>query len=113
MDFSNDFIRQFLSGKVFGGLLGLGNQHPQSIGVGNAEGFGIQQQFGFCRIVDHIQHALQFGKQAQINGGDAGIRIHANRCGVDNDRRIRVTLQIVIVVFPGTGDNDGHRTQIP
>ena len=63
VDFLDDLIGNFPTGEDLGGLLGLGDQHPQTVFPGNAQLFRIQQQLGSGRIVNHIQHPFQMGEK--------------------------------------------------
>ena len=73
--------------------------------------FGIQQKLGAGGVVDHVQHPFQLGKPLQIHGRNAGVGIHADGGRVDDDGGVFVTLQVLVIVFPGTGNDHGLSTQ--
>ena len=92
VDFGNNGVVNGLAGKIFGGFLGLGDQHPKPVGAGNVKCFGVQQQLGAGGVVDHIQHPFQHGKPLQIHRGNAGVGIHADGGRVDNGGGVLVAL---------------------
>ena len=111
MDFGNGGVVNGCAGKILGGFLGLCYQHPKAVGAGNMKRFGIQQQLGAGGVVDHVQHSFQLGEPLQIHGRNAGIGIHADGGRVDDDGGVFVTLQVLVIVFPGTGNDHGLSTQ--
>ena len=112
MDFGNGGVVNGCAGKILGGFLGLCYQHPKAVGAGDMKRFGIQQQLGAGGVVDHVQHPFQLGEPLQIHGRNAGVGVHADGGRVDDDGGVFVTLQVLVIVFPGTGNDHGLSTQL-
>ena len=52
------------------------------------------------------------GKLIQLHRGNAGVRVHPHRGGVDNGGSIGVAAQVLVVVLSGAGDNHRVCTQL-
>ena len=72
----------------------------------NTELLGLQHQSGSCGVIDHVQNAVERGKARQIDGAFAVIRIHAKRRCVDQQLRVQMPVQILVVVFAGARNDD-------
>ena len=112
MDFGNDSVVNGCAGKIFGGFLGLGDQHPKPVGAGNVKRFGVQQQLGAGGVVDHVQHPFQLGEPLQIHGRNAGVGVHADGGRVDDGGGVFVALQVFIIVFPRAGYDHNVSAQL-
>ena len=72
----------------------------------NTELLGLQHQSGSCGVIDHVQNAVERGKARQIDGAFAVIRVHAKRRRVDQQLRVQMPVQILVVVFAGARNDD-------
>ena len=115
LDFADPRRVDRAAGKALAAARRLGDQHAQTAAAGNAEFFGLHQKRCARRIVDKVKYALALRKPAQIHGGFAVVRIHAQRRGVDNDLRVGVAVKILIVVLAAARNNGNalraHRMQ--
>ena len=112
VDFIDQAVIQLGSQEPFRRFLGLGHQHQQTIHRHQTTGFRIQQKLSPGGIVDDIQRAFQLGEQGQIHRGNAGVGIHAHRGGIDDDRRIGVEMEIVVIVLTGAGNGNDPGSEI-
>ena len=87
--------------------LGLRDEHVEPAHIRNAELFRLQDKRCTRGVVDDIEHTLELREERQVDGRHAAVRVHADGRGVHDDLRVRVTIQIVVVVLPLAGD-DGH-----
>ena len=91
--------------------LRLRNQHAQAAGTGYAQLHCAKQQRSDIGVVHEVEHARAARKPRRIGGSFARLRNHAQRGSVDQHLRVRMALQIAIVVCPVAGnDNDLART---
>ena len=72
----------------------------------NTELLGLQHQSGPLGVIDHVQNAVERGKARQIDGAFAVIRVHAKRRRVDQQLRVQMPVQILVVVFAGARNDD-------
>ena len=64
----------------------------------------LHQQRRSRGIVDHVQHQRKPRKATQIHGGSAVIRIHSHGRGVDDHLRVRMAVEIAVMVLSHAGD---------
>jgi len=91
----------------------LRNEHIKPAHIGDTERLRLHHERRARGIVDDVEHTRKPRELPQINGRHTAVRIHADGRGVHNDLRIRVAVQIAVVVFSAAGD-DRHaaRTQL-
>ena len=87
--------------------LSLRDEHVEPAHIRNVELFRLQDKRCTRGVVDDIEHTLELREERQVDGRHAAVRVHADGRGVHDDLRVRVTIQIVVVVLPLAGD-DGH-----
>ena len=94
-----------LAGKVLAALFRLRGEHQKPVRAPEPARFRLQQKFRARGVVDHVQRGLQPRQPMKVHRRDAGIRIHADGRRVDGDLRVRMPVQIFIVVFPVPRDH--------
>ena len=103
-----------LAGKVLAALFRLRGEHQKPVRAPEPARFRLQQKFRARGVVDHVQRGLQPRQTMKVHRRDAGIRIHADGRRVDGDLRVRMPVQIFIVVFPVPRDHhDLARAELP
>ena len=112
VDFLHALVVDYGAGEAFGCLLGLGNEHPETAGMGNAKGFCIQQELCAGGIIHGVQHPLEVWEVPEVHCRHAVSGIHPKGRGVDNDGSICVAMKILIIIRPGAGDHHDLGAQL-
>ena len=102
---ANLAVRDAAAGEQLAAAPGLGHQHIQAAGTGDAQLLRLQKQGGAGRIVHHIQHSLALGELRQIHRRLAVVGVHAHGGGVGDDPGVGVLIQIVVIVLAAPGDD--------
>ena len=68
---------------------------------------GVEEKLTAMRVVNDVEAGFKMSEAVQIDEPRAIVWVHADGRGVHDDLRVRVTIQIVVVVLPLAGD-DGH-----
>ena len=79
------------------GLFGLRDEHFQAIDMDHAFFSCLQTQPGDQWIVDDIHDRFTLRETLQIHRRGIGMRIHADRRGVDDDLRITMTAKALFI----------------
>ena len=100
------------AGEHLAAALGLRHEHVQPARARDAEAFRLQQQRRARGVVDDVKHARALRELPQVDGGFARVRIHADRCGVDDHVRVGVAVEVLIIIRPVAGDDRHVRTEL-
>ena len=91
---------------------GLGYQHIQPTGTGDAQPLRLQKQGGAGGIVHRIQHALTVREGLQVHRCLTVIGVHAQRGGIDDYPGVGVLLKVIVVILTAAGyDGDAAGPQ--
>ena len=87
----------------------LRDQHPEAVGMGNAECFRLQQKTGAKRIVDDIDDPGEVIETGQVRHRRQVVGVHADRCRVDDDVGVCVVREFVVgderCIAPASADD--------
>ena len=92
-------VRNFRIRKILARFFRLRDEHRKAACMWNMKRFRLQDQRCARGVVDHVQDSLGRVKTGQIDWAHTVSGVHTEGRGVDENFRVRVPVQIFIVVF--------------
>ncbi len=107
----DDFVIDLRVEEELVGADRLGDEHPEAVGVGDAERLRLQQQAGAQGVIDDVHHTGQALEGREVRDGREVVGVHADGRRVDDDVGVVMARQVVVgderqIATPSADDQD-------